>query len=55
MKLAGAIGKRIVFAHPLVWLRVHLVTSLNAMLPATPGLLQSLGITQGYKGTLALL
>ncbi|MDQ6665601.1 MAG: glycosyltransferase family 39 protein [Acidobacteriota bacterium] len=55
MKLASEIAKRIVFAHPLVWLQVHLVTSLNAMLPATPGMLQSLGITQGYKGTLAVL
>ncbi len=55
MNLAGQIGKRVIFAHPLVWLRVHLVTSLNSMLPATPGILQSLGITRGYKGTLAVL
>jgi 4-amino-4-deoxy-L-arabinose transferase-like glycosyltransferase len=55
MKLGGEIAKKIILAHPWVWVRVHLITSLNAMLPASTGLLQALGITSGYKGTLALL
>ncbi len=55
MKIAREMGKRIIYAHPLVWARMHAITSLNAFLPASSGLLQALGITTGQRGTLALL
>jgi 4-amino-4-deoxy-L-arabinose transferase-like glycosyltransferase len=54
-RVQAQMGREIILAHPVIFLRVHLVTSLVSLLPASWWLLQMLGITSGERGTLSVL
>lgn len=51
----GAVGGRVVLAHPGTWAMVHARTSLAALLPGVTDVLEVLGVTTPRRGTLAVL
>ncbi len=55
IQLQGEIAHRIIWAHPLTAISLHVLDSAATILPDSFELLQMLGITNGGKGTLDLL
>ncbi len=55
IRVERQMGKAILFTYPGTFLRVHVSTSLNCLLPAGTGLLEMLGVTAGNRGTLSVL
>jgi 4-amino-4-deoxy-L-arabinose transferase-like glycosyltransferase len=55
IQLEARMGGGILQAHPVLFTRVHFLTSLNSLLPAGTGLLEMQGITSGNRGTLSVL
>ena len=54
--IVGALlGRDILLAHPMTFVRVQIVTSLVSLLPASWAVLQMLGITSGGRGTVSVL
>lgn len=54
MQVARGMGRGWILAHPLLFVKVHLVTSLGSLLPSVD-LLQTMGITRQGTGTLSVL
>ena len=54
-RIQGQMGRDILLAHPVTFVRVHIVTSLVSLLPASWAVLQMLGITSGGRGTVSVL
>jgi len=51
----GAVGGSVLRDHPGVWVGMHVSTSLAALLPGIPSVLEVLGVTTGQRGTLEVL
>jgi hypothetical protein len=54
-RVEGILGRRIILAHPLRYLYIHLKDDLNGLLPDVTGPTEILGLTTGGKGTLSIL
>ena len=55
IRVERQMGQGIILSYPGTFLRVHSTTSLNSLLPAGTGLLETMGITSGNRGTLGVL